>query len=105
MPLPLREDLAKTFLFRKVIRTVLGYAMSTERLPYGTAAYWIKAIGILIVALRAGVREASQRGGERGRRLDTWHGALGTVHPGICDLMQCASVCAGMCLCRDDLSL
>ena len=48
MPLPLREDLAKTFLFRKVIRTVLGYAMSTERLPYGTAAYWIKAIGILM---------------------------------------------------------
>ena len=36
--------------------------------------------------------------GKKGKNLDTGHEALGTIQPGIYDLVQYAYVGAGMCL-------
>lgn len=47
LPLPLREDLHETFVFRRAIKTLLGCVMSAENLPYGTVAYWIRVIRML----------------------------------------------------------
>ncbi len=47
LPLPLKESLSETFVFRKAIATLAGYIMSEERIPYGTMAGWIKRIGEL----------------------------------------------------------
>ena len=46
LPLPLRRDLDEVFIFRKAIRTLTGYDISSnEPVTYGTMARWIKAIG------------------------------------------------------------
>lgn len=45
--LPLKESLGDTLVFRKAIKTLTGYKMSTDGIPYSTMAPWIKRIGEL----------------------------------------------------------
>ncbi|KAG7073817.1 C2H2 finger domain-containing protein [Colletotrichum scovillei] len=46
LPLPLREDLNQTFIFRRAVETLTGYQMSrNQRISYGMMAAWVKRIG------------------------------------------------------------
>ncbi|KAK1707756.1 C2H2 finger domain protein [Colletotrichum acutatum] len=49
LPLPLREDLNDTFIFRRVIETFTGYQISTnDRITSGMMAAWIQRIGEIL---------------------------------------------------------
>ncbi|KXH36374.1 C2H2 finger domain-containing protein [Colletotrichum salicis] len=49
LPLPLREDLNDTFIFRRAIETFMGYQISTnDRITSGMMAAWIQRIGEIL---------------------------------------------------------
>ncbi|KAI1839538.1 hypothetical protein JX266_014251 [Neoarthrinium moseri] len=49
LPLPLKDDLHDVPIFRRAVKTLVGYEMSpTEPIPYGTMAGWVRRIGELL---------------------------------------------------------
>ncbi|KAJ0329333.1 hypothetical protein COL922a_012866 [Colletotrichum nupharicola] len=49
LPLPLKEDLNNTFIFRRAVETLTGYQISpNERISSGMMAAWIKRIGEIL---------------------------------------------------------
>ncbi|KAF4480421.1 hypothetical protein CGGC5_v011005 [Colletotrichum fructicola Nara gc5] len=49
LPLPLREDLGETYIFRRAVETLTGYQISpNERISSGMMAAWIKRIGEIL---------------------------------------------------------
>ncbi|KAI3532108.1 C2H2 finger domain-containing protein [Colletotrichum abscissum] len=48
LPLPLREDLNNTFIFRRAIETLTGYQISNDRISSGMMATWIQRIGEIL---------------------------------------------------------
>ena len=47
LPLPLKQSLDKTFVFRRAVKTPIGYEISPNHLSYSTITPWIKKIGEL----------------------------------------------------------
>lgn len=48
LPLPLREDLNDTYVFRRVMETVTGYTMSSEPVSNAMMDYRFKRVGELL---------------------------------------------------------
>ncbi|EJP61692.1 C2H2 finger domain protein, putative [Beauveria bassiana ARSEF 2860] len=48
LSLPLKKDIQGVFLFRKIIKTVTGYEMSAEQIPYSVVSRMLRIIGEIL---------------------------------------------------------
>ena len=49
MPIPLRDDIKEVYVFRRAVKTLTGYKISsTKPISYGIMAAWIKRISEIL---------------------------------------------------------